>query len=301
MIVTKKDKPGIWPWIAAILVVAVWAETFISSKVLLTGGMEPADIFFFRFTLAYLGLWIVCPKRLFARNIKDELTFFFLGITGGSLYFLLENTALEYSTASNVAILVGSAPLATALLVSLVHKEEKMSGRQLAGSAIAFIGMALVVFNGKFILKLNPLGDALALGAALTWGFYSLVIRRVSDRYEIRFITRKVFFYGLVTILPYFALVEPLHLDWEMLSRPAVWGNLVYLAVVASFCCFLTWNWALTRLGTIRTTNLIYGQCFFTMLIANIVLGEEITWMAVLGTVILIIGMINAVRQKNTV
>ena len=234
MIVTKKDKPGIWPWVAAILVVAVWAETFISSKVLLTGGMEPADIFFFRFTLAYLGLWIVCPKRLFARNLKDELTFFFLGITGGSLYFLLENTAL-------------------------------------------------------------------ALGAALTWGFYSLVIRRVSDRYEVRFITRKVFFYGLVTILPYFALVEPLHLDWEMLSRPAVWGNLVYLAIVASFCCFLTWNWALTRLGTIRTTNLIYGQCFFTMLIANIVLGEQITWMAVLGTVILIIGMINAVRQKNTV
>lgn len=292
----SREIKSLLPWIAAVFVVAIWAETFISSKVLLANGLEPADIFFFRFLLAYIFMWPLSRGRVLAGSFADELRLALLGIFGGSLYFLAENSALDFSTASNVAILVGSAPLMTALLVSIFHKEERMSPRQLAGSAIAFAGMALVVLNGKFVLKLNPIGDALALGAALTWAVYSLIIRKISDRYDVRFITRKVFFYGLLTILLYFLLVEPLHFDTEIMSRPAVWGNLVYLGVVASLLCFVLWNWALGKLGTVRTTNLIYGQCFFTMVIAHFALGEEITWMAVLGTVVLIAGMINAVK-----
>ncbi len=291
------DAKGILPWIAAIFVVAVWGETFISSKLLLNAGLAPADIFFYRFFLAYIFLWAFSHKRLFAASFKDEFLTFILGIFGGSLYFLVENSALKYSTASNVAILVGSAPLVTALLVAVFNRSERMKGRQFVGSTIAFMGMALVVLNGKFVLKLNPLGDALAIGAASTWAVYSIVIRRLSDRYDVRFITRKVFFYGLVTIAVYFLVAEPLKFDTAILSRPVVWGNLLYLSLVASLGCFLLWNWSLGKLGTIRTTNLIYGQCFFTMIIANMVLGEEITWMAVLGTVVLILGMVGAVKN----
>lgn len=111
------------------------------------------------------------------------------------------------------------------------------------------------------------------------------------------FITRKVFFYGLLTIGIYFLAVKPLNADPAVLAKPVVWGNLVYLGLVASLLCFVVWNWALGKLGTVRTTNLIYGQSFFTMAIAHIVLGEDITWMAILGTVILVVGMVNAVSR----
>ena len=283
-------------WAAAVFVVAVWAETFVSSKIVIQNGLMPADMFFYRFVLAYACIWLFSHDRIFADSWKDEFRLLLLGITGGSLYFLAENTALKFSTASNVAILVGSAPLVTAFILAAFGKE-RMNGRQIAGSVVAFIGMMLVIFNGQFVLRLNPLGDALAIGAAVTWGFYSLVIRDLSGRYDVRFITRKVFFYGLATILLYFLFVTPLQTDMAILSRPAVWGNLVYLGIVASLGCFLLWNWALGMLGTIRTTNLIYGQCFFTMLLSHFILGEKITWMAVAGTLILIIGMFNAVRS----
>lgn len=289
---------GILPWAAAVSVVAIWAETFVSSKVIIENGLEPADLFFFRFLIAYMSIWAVSHKRLFADSLKDEFRLFLLGITGGSLYFLAENTALKYSTASNTAILVGSAPLVTALIMACFYKEERMNLRQVAGSLLAFIGMALVIFNGQFILKLNPLGDALAIGAALTWGFYSLIIKHLNGRYDVAFITRKVFFYGLLTIAVYFIAVEPLHFDLEVLRRPLVWGNILYLGLVASMLCFLLWNWALSRLGTVRTTNLIYGQCFFTMVIAHFAVGEQITWMAILGTVVLVLGMISAVSES---
>lgn len=284
--------------VAAVAVVAIWSETFVSSKIILERGLHPADIFFFRFVLAYFGIWLISPKRIWSRSLKDELTIALLGITGGSVYFLAENTALEYSTASNVAIIVCSAPLLTALLMACFYKDERMNLRQVLGSLVAFAGMALVVLNGNLVLKLNPVGDALAFGAALTWALYSLLIRGVSDKYETVFITRKVFAYGILTILPYFAFVHPLRFDKAVLSAPVVWGNLVYLALVASLLCFVAWNWCLRKLGTVRTTNLIYCQPLFTMLIAHFLLGDRITWMAVVGTVLLIYGMAKTVKKQ---
>lgn len=292
------EKSKILPWLAAVATVAIWAETFISSKVVIGRGVHPADLFFYRFVIAYIFIWIISPKKLLSENWKDELLFVALGVTGGSLYFLAENTALEYSTASNVAILVSSAPLMTALVVGAFHKEERLSPGQLAGSLIAFVGMALVVLNGSLVLHISPVGDSMAIGAALMWAFYSLILRKVSGRYDTVFITRKVFAYGLVTMLFYFLIVRPLNFDRTVLSEPAVWGNIVYLGTVASLLCFLMWNWAIEKIGTVKTTNLIYGQSFFTMFIASVVLGEKITPMAILGAMILVIGMMLAFKRR---
>lgn len=283
--------------VAAIFVVSVWGETFVSSKILLATGLMPADIFFFRFLLAYCCMCLLSHQRMWADNWIHELQFLAIGVLGGSLYFLSENMALLYSTASNVAILVGSTPLMTALLLSIFYKTERMRGKQIIGSLIAFAGMALVILNGRFILHLNPQGDLLALGAALTWGFYSLIMKRLSPLYDARFITRKVFAYGLLTILPYFLLVSPLHADLSLISIPKVWGNLLYLGGIASMLCYYLWNWALSHLGIVRATNILYLQSFFTMLVSHIILGEQITLMAISGSVILILGMLLAVRK----
>lgn len=285
--------------IVAVCVVAIWGETFVSSKVLLGAGLMPADIFFFRFVMAYSCMCIFSHHRLWAKNWRHELMLVAVGVLGGSLYFLSENMALMFSTASNVAILVGSTPLMTALLLSCFYKDERMHGKQILGSVIAFIGMALVILNGQLVLHLNPKGDMLALGAALTWGFYSLVMKRLSPVYEASFITRKVFAYGVLSIIPYFIFVQPLQTDFTILHAPKVWINLVYLGLVASMLCYFSWNWVLSRLGTVRATNIIYLQAFFTMIVSHIVLGEHITLMAIAGSVILILGMVLAVRQKT--
>jgi len=284
-------------WIAAILVVLIWGETFVSSKILLAAGLVPVDIFTMRFILAYVFIWLISPKKLFCVSIRDELVMLLLGFTGGSLYFLSENTALRYSTASNVAILVCSAPLITALLMAFMKKGERMGGRQIAGSVVAFIGMVLVVLNGQIVLKLNPKGDLLALGGAVSWAIYSIFHKTVSDRYDPVFISRKVFGYGLLTIIPYYLIVAPPQVDPVVLARPVVWGNLLYLGLVAALVCFVLWNWALTRLGTLRTTNLVYCQPFSTMVISHLILGERITAMAVIGTLLIILGMTQAVKK----
>ena len=150
--------------LGAIFVIVVWGSTFVSSKVLLNDGLMPADIFFYRFIMAYVCLLIFCPKPLFSQSWHDEFIFLGLGLMGGSLYFLTENMALVYSTSSNVSILVTSCPLLTAILLGFFYRSERINRKQFLGSVISFVGMVMIVLNGQLILHLNPLGDTLALG-----------------------------------------------------------------------------------------------------------------------------------------
>ena len=230
--------------LAALFSVAVWGATFVSTKVLIANSLTPAEIFLLRFAMAYICIWPLSGRRLWASGWRDELTLSVAGITGGSLYFLTENMALEYAPASNVSLIVCTAPVWTAVLLSLLYRGERMTRRQAVGSALAFAGMVLVVLNGRFVLRLSPRGDMLALSAALLWMVYSLVIKRIGGRYPAVFITRKVFFYGLLTILPVFVF-QPFSITSEVLARPAVWGNLLFLGIVASMLCYVLWNAAM--------------------------------------------------------
>lgn len=283
--------------IGALAVVTLWGTTFVSSKVLLNAGLMPADIFVIRFIMAYICMLMVSHNRLWADSIKDELTLVGLGIMGGSLYFLTENMALIYSTTANVSILVSTTPLVTALLLACFYKSERLNTKQVIGSIVAFIGVVMVVLNGQLVLHLNPLGDALALGASLTWALYSLFMRRIMGRYSADFITRKVFFYGIMTIIPYFVFVHPMNLDMSLYSQPTVLCNLLYLGLLASTGGYLAWNWVMQKLGAMKSTNYIYLQSLITMIAGAVVLGERITWMGLLGAVILIIGMFRAVKK----
>ena len=111
----------------ALFTVGIWGTTFVSTKVLLNHGLSPVDIIFYRFLLAYLCLWPVSYRRFWAKSLKDELLLMGGALTGGSLYFLTENTALTMSYASNVSLIVCTAPLLTAVVIRFFYKKYRLS------------------------------------------------------------------------------------------------------------------------------------------------------------------------------
>lgn len=276
--------------LAALFAVTVWGATFVSTKVLISHGLSPAEIFVIRFAMAYICILPFAGRRLWADSWQDELRMVGIGVTGGSLYFLTENMALAYAPASNVSLIVCSAPLWTALLLSALYPGERMNRRQTGGAALAFVGMVLVVLNGRFVLELAPKGDLLALSAAWLWMLYSLIIKQIGDRYNALFITRKTFFYGLLTIMPWF-LYEPFTVDWSSLLNPIVAGNLLFLGVVASMLCYLVWAIAMRELGAVRATNYIYLNPLVTILTAALFIHERITPIALVGAALILYGM----------
>lgn len=284
-------------YVTALLIVVIWGCTFVQTKLLINSGLRPEEIFFFRFLLAYLLMLPFSGRKLFLGDWKDELVALSLGLTGGSLYFVTENYALAYGYCSNVALIVCLTPLVTALVVGLLYPNERLGKSGVSGSVIAFAGMALVVFNGNFILELSPLGDALALGACLCWALYSLAIKRLHGKYGNMLITRKVFGYGLLTMLP-FLLLRGVNVTVLLSGDTVVWGNLLFLGCVASMLCYLGWNWCLSKLGTVRATNLLYLNPVVAISTSAFFLGERVTWIALAGACLILVGLACLDRRK---
>jgi len=289
----------------ALATVAVWGVTFVSTKVLIGAGMQPAAIFVCRFLLAYIGLWayIILTRKPFRlwNGWKDEAVFLMMGVTGGSFYFLTENSALAYTQASNVAFLVCSAPLFTAIFTLLYSRfgksryarglEKVRLGWPLAGGTfLALAGMALMVFEGKKV-QLSAVGDLLAIGAAICWAVYSLFMGQLTREYGTLTATRKVFFYGLLTILPFLGGCRD-SFSADILSQGAVWGNLLFLGLLASLVCFLVWNVVIDKLGNVTSTNYVYLNPIFTLISAMLLLGERMTLPAAIGAVAILAGVI---------
>ena len=278
----------------AFLVVAVWGVTFVFTKLLLIAGLTAAQIFVLRFIMAYLlllGYTLTFKNfRLFASSWQDELLMVALGVTGGSLYFLTENSAMIYTTTTNTSLIVCLCPLFAALLIALFYRSQRLHGIQIVGTVLAAIGVIIVVLNGRFVLHLSPLGDTLAFGACLCWAFYSLFMIPAGQRYDTLFITRKVFFYGLLSMMPYFVICPDLPSP-SVVLRPDVLANLLFLGCVASMLCYLAWNWVIKKLGAAIVTNYVYFNPVTTVLFAWLILSERITLYFLLGTLLILTGM----------
>ena len=276
-------------------VVTIWGVTFVSTKVLLQHGLGPMDIMFYRFVIAYCCILAISHKRLWADNWKDEFMLMLSGLTGGTLYFIAENNALGISQASNVALLVCTTPIFTALLAHWVFKDP-LRKNMLIGSLIALLGVGLVVFSGSVILQINPLGDFLSIMAALMWAVYCLILKTLGTRYPTAFITRKVFIYSILSVMIYF-LFDPLNTNMEILTHPIVIMNLLFLGIVASMLCFIAWNAAVKVLGPSRTANYIYVQPMSTLVLSSIILSEVITLTSLIGAACIIGGVYLAEKE----
>ena len=290
----------------AFIVVAIWGSTFVFTKLLLLSGLSPAQIFTLRFIIAYvllLGYSIFFPFHLFCSTWRDELLMVDLGVTGGSLYFLTENSAMNYTTTTNTSLIVSLSPLIAAALISIFYKSERLNRVQISGTLMATLGVVIVVLNGHFVLHLSPFGDSLAFSAALCWGFYSLLMIPANQKYDTVFITRKVFIYGLLSMIPYY-MMNPV--EAGIFISPSTFHpslsiilNLLFLGCVASMLCFVAWNWVLKKLGAVVATNYVYFNPVTTILFAWAILSEQITLYFLLGTALILIGMYLADKRKK--
>lgn len=280
----------------AIVIVLIWGVTFVNSKELLIHGMQAHEIFTVRFLLAYLCILFISPRRLFADTLRDELHMVLLGITGGSLYFVTENMAVKLGYTTNVSLIVCTAPLLTTILALLFLRDVKATRTLVVGTLSATVGVVLVVLNGQINFHVHPLGDLLAFSAALCWAVYSILLRSVS-RYSSVFVTRKVFFYGLITVLPVY-LFKPWQFPLSGFAQPVVWGNLFFLGLVASFACFALWSYVSQKLGALTVSNYVYINPISTAAASALILHEPMTWMEAVGSALILMGVYLANKHK---
>lgn len=275
---------------AAFLTILIWGSTFISTKVLLK-SLSPMEILFTRFLIGYLALWAVCPRMLRVKEKGQEFYFAAAGLCGVTLYYLFENVALTYTLASNVGVIISVAPFFTAVFGGIFYKEHHLGGRFFAGFALAMAGVCLLSFKSRPALEVNPVGDLLALTAAVIWALYSTITRKVgSFGYSTVLATRHTFFYGLIFMIPVLC-VTGYHAGPEIFLMPENGLNLLFLGLGASALCFVTWNFAVGTLGAVKTSVYIYMVPVITAVISALVLKEPVTAVTVFGILLTLGGL----------
>lgn len=291
--------------LAALITVMCWGCSFISSKILMEeASMTPVEVFVYRFGIAYLLILAFTFKHLKSRNWKDEIQFALCGVCSGTLYFLMENYALMYTSTGNVSLLSSISPIFVAILLALIYKTRMQRG-EIIGSGVAFIGVALVIFSESISkglgLEINPLGDLLAISCALSWAIYSIAIKRLIPYYNTFFISRKLFFYGLITAIPLMLTQpEPLHFNVLLdLSHPQYIINLLFLAVMCSTMAYVLWNESMKLIGPLATNNYIYLQPPVTMLAGWWLLGETIYPFGYIGCGLVLLGLATADKMNK--
>lgn len=279
----------------AAAVIIFWSVTFVSTKTLLL-YLTPTDILFCRVVIACALFVAAKPALLVPGRWSEEVLYMAAGVLGTTVYFLGENFALRFGTASNVALIVSISPMLTGVVAHFFSEGERFTKNFAVGSFFCLAGVVLIVCNGHFILKLNPLGDLLAFCAALSFAFYSVLVRRISGRVDMTMLTGKSFLYALISLLP-FCFTPLIGCKAADLMRPVVFGNLLFLGAIASAAGYLAWNKVIKDLGAVRANDLLFLCPPLVMVNAAVLLHERITLFAVGGALLILIGVY--IAQKN--
>ncbi len=296
-------------YLLATVTVIIWGITFVCTKSLLQ-DFSALEILFFRFIIAYIGLWIMNPKSEKIAK-KDNLLFCFAGLSGVVLYQFSENIAINFTTASNVSVIVSICPLFTAIIAQIFLKEKHITPFFILGFIISIIGVFFVSLNGNIQLKINPKGDLLALFAGICWGFYSLFVSMINKKeYNLICSTRRIFFFAVIFMIPLMIIgnnISNITANSDLINSMNVnlnfsenmqrfksflnVGNLLFLGLLASGFCFSAWNKACKLVGTVKISFGIYLIPVVTIIFAFFTLHEKISFMGLLGAILTITGL----------
>ena len=167
------------------------------------------------------------------------------------------------------------------------------------GAVIAIAGVVLVVLNGQLTFHLNPLGDLIALAAALMWAVYSILIKKYTEQYDNFLVTRRVMLWAFITAVPLMLLTDGMPDLHPLFTQTNVLLSWLFLGVFGNAVCFAIWNIAFQRLGVVITNNYLYASPFVTLVVGYLLLDEQITVMSVIGAVLITVGVIVALKKPK--
>jgi len=286
-------KPKLIPIIEALLAVIVWGASFIATKVGLR-DVSPITVVWLRFAMGVVILGIaVAARKQFAWPKRGEWFYFaLLGFLGITFHQWLQSTALTTSRASTTAWIVATTPVFMALLGLLVLKE-KLSWLQASGILLATLGVLLVVSDGDLaslsFSQFGQPGDILVLISSFNWAVFSALSRRGLATHPA---TRMMFFvmtFGwLFSTILFFT--GPGIREIPQLTFNG-WMGVAFLGVFCSGLAYIAWYDALQALPAAQLGAFLYLEPPVAVVVAAFILAESITWAALLGGGIILLGV----------
>jgi len=283
-------------YLLLVLVPIFWGGAFVAAK-FVVHELPPFTVATIRFALATLCLLPLIyyqEKEKIRLQKEDLLGMLVLGLTGIFGYNALFFCGLQFTSATNGSLIIATNPIITFLL-SAVFLKEQISWKKALGIVISFTGVTFVITNGNLthILEANyNIGDLMLMGAPLCWAIYSIVGKGILKKYSPLASTTYACGFGTLMLLP-FSLYELTQKGFAIVGQTSFlgWLAIVYMAVFASVLGFVWWYKGVEKIGASRTsifTNLVPVSA---VVLAALLLGEQITGGDILGAGLVISGV----------
>ena len=274
-----------WLLAAGVFIAVKWAGTYT----------PPWTLVFFRLLFATLFLlpFVISRYREMAARLRDHYKVILLiGALGLALTQGVLFTALHHSSAINVGIMFSVWPI-TAIILAAVFLGDRMTLLQTFGVILCFSGVLVIIAQGSADIIIHMgvnRGDLLVLVAVMCFSFYTVMIKRI--KVDLTGLPLLVLILGSATLAsaPFFV--------WEILYDPRItvdWRDIAaiaYVAIPGGGIMYLLFNTGIAMLGAAKASVTFYLQTLFTVVLAYLLLGEQLHSYHAVGIALIAMGIV---------
>ena len=281
------------PDMLLILIAIIWALNFSVVKV----SLEEIDALSFnalRYVLAAGLLAFTTKKRGYPLRVERQDVWPLIGIAlvGNVLYQLFFIIGVDYTYSANAAVMLGTIPVWVAVL-SHLFTEEKLTKYKTLGIGLAFVGILLIVTGSKQGISLASktfLGDLIILGAAISWGVYTILAKKFLKKYPSTQFTGVMSIIGMVCLL-LIGLPNLVSVEWTKVSLIG-WMGVIYSGLLSIGLAYLIWNNSVSKIGAVRTAAYQNLVPVLGLVFGVVLLQEALTLQQYSGSAMVIAGII---------
>jgi drug/metabolite transporter (DMT)-like permease len=290
-----------------LILIFFWGSSFVVVKVAIEEGLTPIAIATFRFLIAG-ALFTIALLLGKARNgnqrllidKKDFPMLLFLALTGVTFFFIAQYTGIELAGASVAAILV---TLLSPILITVFSTKmlgERLAKRQVFGVGIAALGAFTVIAGGTINFETNPhflLGSVILLATPFLWTVYTLLGKRIMEKYDAFLVVSYVNVLGGLCLIP-FSLAER-SLSKILTMRLFSWMAILFLSVTCSLVGYYIWFYVTKKIGAAVTSSFLFAEPVITVLFATTFIEEQINLLILSGGILIFLGVWEVVSHQT--
>ena len=291
-------KGGILLVLGLLAINVFWGASFIANAIALkyVGPIEIASVrFFIAVPILLVVTFLLKGKEIFKFDFKDAGLLLVIALTGVTFQYIVQVTAQEYTTATNVSLLINTSVFFI-MFMGALWLGEKMTPARLIGAVVGFVGVAFLVTGGSLAFDLggHVTGDIMALASGLMWAIYSICSKKLAPKYDPLVLLNYIFLVGAICMIPFY-LVMP-HTAIQDIPMTAM-AAILFLAIFCSIIAYFVYNLALEKMEASSVALFIYIVPLATIILAILVLGEKLTFSAAIGGFLILAGMYLAERK----
>jgi drug/metabolite transporter (DMT)-like permease len=273
-----------------LLAILIWGFAYVVTKSGLD-AVPPMMFALLRYSVASLLLVPLALARGGLARLPQPVpwkTLILMAIVGVALYYVLFNLALAYTSASRTALIQSAFPAIVAIM-AVFWLRERVTGQRFTGIGLAIVGVVLIVATQDDATARNPLlGNTLAFASVLSWSAYTILAKRLSNADPIA-VTAVISLIGTVLLVPA-TLIENADVSLSSIPRDG-WFAILYLGGLASAASYLLYSRALRDIDASLVGAFINLSPVIGVVSGVLVLGEAITPTAIIGGVMVLVGV----------